>query len=469
MPSFKLNPFSIAKKGLDFPLGGDVNSGGWSGSGGYGPWIIGQPFPSSRINYAVEAGDPTENGIVMASINWITRTFPQAPFRVVTLSEDQDASLVEEIADHPLTLLLKRPNPYYPGRLLWAATLLSYWVDGNAYWLKARDNGNRVQQLWYEPHYTIRPHWPRDGSKFIDGYQICRGGQWKPELIPVEDVVHFRNGLDPKNPRMGLSPLKPVLREIFSDNEAANFTAALLRNRGIPGLVLSPKPTNGMPGLIEDPEGLKNTIMAKTVGDRRGEPLILQGPTQVDQIAFDPKAMQLDKVRGIPEFRVSSVIGVPAVVAGLGASWTNSTYANMAEAKATAWEENILPTQDIITATMDVQLLPDFTDDPAEICDFDTRNVPALAEDQDALYKRVTEAYNGGWMLRMTALQQAGLPFDEARDNVYRTDLPLISERLEEQETAPEGDEDLIEGIEDDDEAGSQEGDDNDDDENPED
>jgi hypothetical protein len=33
--------------------------------------------------------------------------------------------------------------------------------------------------------------------------------------------VHFRFGLDPDDPRKGYSPLKSVLREVFTDDEAA--------------------------------------------------------------------------------------------------------------------------------------------------------------------------------------------------------------------------------------------------------
>ena len=51
--------------------------------------------------------------------------------------------------------------------------------------------------------------------------------------------MHFRFGLDPENDRKGRSPLAGVLREVFTDDEAANYTASLLRNMGVPGIIVS--------------------------------------------------------------------------------------------------------------------------------------------------------------------------------------------------------------------------------------
>ena len=65
----------------------------------------------------------------------------------------------------------------------------------------------------------------------VDGQEI--------DLAPSK-VVHFRFGMDPENERKGRSPLAAALREIFTDDEAANYTASLLRNMGVPGIIVSP-------------------------------------------------------------------------------------------------------------------------------------------------------------------------------------------------------------------------------------
>ena len=160
---------------------------------------------STTIDYAAAAGDLGTNGIIMACIGWLMRAEPEAPWRI----QRRTAQGTSAVAAHALYDLLLRPNPFYSGLALRQATCFSFNLAGNAYWLKTRNAGGRVIQLWWEPHTTIRAHWPSDGSAFIDGYEIYRGGRWWP--IPAEDVVHFRDGLDPANPRYGLSPLGAAL------------------------------------------------------------------------------------------------------------------------------------------------------------------------------------------------------------------------------------------------------------------
>ncbi len=80
-----------------------------------------------------------------------------------------------------------------------------------------------------------------DEITFISHYRYSPGGIAAPMEIPPEDVVHFRHGINPRNIRMGLSPLDGVIREIFVDLESSNFVASLLRNMGVPSVVISPK------------------------------------------------------------------------------------------------------------------------------------------------------------------------------------------------------------------------------------
>lgn len=413
-------------KGLDVSAGGDIpfSYGAW---GGASPW----PFlmPSTRLDYKAEAGDLTQNAIIMACVQWIGRTFPEAPLRVMRAK----GATADAVPDHALTRLLAQPNPYYNGLLLWQATLASFNINGNAYWLKMRNDSQQVVQVWYEPHTTCRPYWPDDGSEFIAGYEVQRRGEWKK--VRREDVVHFRNGLDPRNPRLGLSPLGSAFREVFTDNEAANFSASLLRNLGIPGVIVSPATDMAT---IADPEGLKNAMVSKFSGDKRGEPMVMQGPTKIDVLSFSPEQMNLEKLRNIPEERITALLGIPAIVAGLGSGLDHSTYANVREAREAAYHNNLLPTQRLLAAQLDTDLLPDLGDERREHVAFDTSKVQALADDQDALYKRLSIAYNAGWIKRSEARTIAGETelVSDAADEIYKTDLLALTAKIMESDPA---------------------------------
>jgi phage portal protein BeeE len=99
----------------------------------------------------------------------------------------------------------------------------------------------RVIALWWIPSDARAALAADDPTVFIGWYEYTVDGVVYEDR--PEDVVHFRHGIDPNNPRKGLSPLASLFREIFTDDEAANFTASLLRNLGVPGVVISPANT----------------------------------------------------------------------------------------------------------------------------------------------------------------------------------------------------------------------------------
>jgi phage portal protein BeeE len=206
-------------------------------SGSHSHWEGGFfSLPGSSYDYERAAGDLWANSIVAASCKWAARTFPEASFRV----ERRRGAGWEADDSHDLPKLVDRPNMHYSGRTLWAATLLSMMVDGNAYWLKVRSMSGNVVELWYLPHFLVEPRWPRDGSEFISVYEYKSGGSGGSQWLDPADVVHFRDGLDPNNTRKGLSPLAAQIREVCVDNEAATFSAAILRNSGIVGATITP-------------------------------------------------------------------------------------------------------------------------------------------------------------------------------------------------------------------------------------
>ena len=113
------------------------------------------------------------------------------------------------------------------------ALIVDYVTAGNAYWLKIRSRTGRVVQLWWAPQSLIEPRWPTDGSRFISHYDYRAGAM--PVRISPEDIIHFRFGLDPANPRKGLSPLASVLREIFTDDEAGPLQRLAAQESGSAG------------------------------------------------------------------------------------------------------------------------------------------------------------------------------------------------------------------------------------------
>lgn len=380
-----------------------------------------QPFLNrTRIDYRAELGDPATNSAVGSVVGWIARNFPEAPVRIRRESAPDEKIVRSRTGPGAMLHLLEKPNRYFSAVTMWAATIVD-WVQGDAYWIKVRNDADRVVELWWTPARHVEPRWPDDDpSVFISHYEVSIDGQ--PYRVEVENMVHFRNGIDPDNTRKGRGPLNDLLREIFTDDEAANFTASLLKNLGVPGVVIAPANTTGR-SLEANPEAVKQQFMDKFGGDKRGEPLVLSAPTDVKVLSFNPQQMELRELRRIPEERISARLGIPAGVAGLGAGLDRNTFTNYGEAKKAAYTEGIVPAHRSIAAELEVQLLVDFVGEEAlddYDVTFDTSVVAAMQEAQAAIDQRAQSAAGRGLITRADYKKAIGKePAKDGSDDVY--------------------------------------------------
>lgn len=368
----------------------------WSRGSSWGSIVLG----STAYDWKGRAGDGRGNAAVMSCIGAIQRALPEAPLVVKERRGDD----VRDVPDHELARLLERPNPYYSGMHLLSAVAADFKLSGNAYVLKARNGSGRPVELWWVPSTMIEPEWPDDGSAFISHYEYAVDG--RAVRIEPDDCIHFRNGFDPGNLRKGVSELGALVREIATDNEAANMTASLLRNQAIPGVVISP---DGQSGLNEgDAEQIKTMFRQKFGGDRAGEPLVMDNSTRVSVLSFSPEQMDLKSLRRIPEERIAAALGVPAIVAGLGAGLDRSTYSNMAEAREAFYESCLIPLQRLLAAEIQQQLVPDFDKTARLRVEFDLSQVRVLQTDQNALHDRVRADLAAGGITLNQFLQETG-------------------------------------------------------------
>jgi len=391
-------------------------------SGGRLTWF---GLPDER-NYASLVGDGSANSIVAATISWIARQFPEAP--PVMWNVNPDTNIRQRIPRHPMVRLLTYPtagpgNPggYYGGVLLWMATVVSWIVDGNAYWLKVRSRAGRVVQLWYVPHWMMEPVAPIDGSEYITFYQyrLPTG----PVPIPPRDVVHFRYGLDSDNPRKGASPLRSVLREIFTDEEAARFSASILKNMGFPGVILSPAPVPGAPAKTNQTEvDAAKAKFEDTFGaDNRGGAMVLGIPMEIKQFGFSPQQLDLSAIRDVAEERITAALGVPAAVVGFGAGLQQTKVgATMEQLKDQAWQSRMIPDQRILGGEVQTQLVPEFeTDLETKQFGFDLSDVKVFLDakvKQGTFWRTLTD---GKIAKRIEARAALGLTVDPSVDDVY--------------------------------------------------
>jgi HK97 family phage portal protein len=355
------------------------------------------------------SGTGDANSAVFACLLAYAKAAIEPPLRTYRVQADRSRD--EMPAANPLQELLDDPNPSLD--MLEIRWWLAYarHCDGNAYLVKARSGNERtgeVVELWPVSPSRIGPWTERDSPNFIDYYRYQRAdGDY--EKIPVENVIHFKLGVDDRDHRKGLSPLKRLVREVASDAEATRFADTLLTNFGVPGLVLSLPDTAQPPP--EQIELMKQRTKNAFWGQNRGNVAVVTGGATMQQFGFSPEQLNLKVLHDFPETRIAAVMGVPASLAGLGVGLEQtSNFASARQMKENFTENTLVPLWTMDEAKWNKGLKREFTDDKSIVIAHDLTEVRALQEDMDAKYKRLTEAVKAKWLLPDEARAEVGFP-----------------------------------------------------------
>ena len=371
-----------------------------------------------------ELGDGTGNSAVIACLSVLATSFAEPGLLVATRNAEGDYA---QDMNHPMARLFRKPNPYMTQQLLANYIVTALNANGDAFIYKNRNQRGQVVELVpLMPHLVEAKGNENELITHFD-YQPQGGTQGEDSVkIEKKDMIHLRQNVDPNNMRRGLAPLRGVLREIAGDEAAGQYTAALLHNMAVPGVILSPRDDQMGGPTREEAEAIADMYKQKFGGKNRGAPMVLSGAMNVEIVSFSPDQMKLAELRRIPEERVSAVLGVPAILAGLGAGLDSATYSNTKELREFFTESKLVPMWNMVAQDLTHQLLrPEFDSSENEYAEFDISNVRALADDKDNLYKRMNTAVQGGWVTIGEARKVVGLEADNRHD-VYLRPLNMI-------------------------------------------
>ncbi|HKD00660.1 MAG TPA: phage portal protein, partial [Methylomirabilota bacterium] len=382
---------------------------GW-GTGGYG---------SGWGTYGIDT-----NSAVFACLMALSLGHIEPPIKVLRkVPGEENPTWLE---DSPLQGLLDDPNPVHDPLELWFWCQWARNCDGNAYLRKIRSGdeltGN-VVELWPLSPQLCKPYTLPNSSKFIDWYQYTPSGQYgmagPPERIPPENIIHFRIGIDDRDQRLGLAPIKRLVREIASDEEATRFADALLRNFGVPGLVVT-TPVDGPTLTEQEALDLKARVATSFGTSNRGNVGVLTAGAKMEQFGFSPEQLNLSSLHGVPETRICAVFGVhPAVAMMTVGLVQTANYASLKAVYEAFTERKLVPTWAMDDSKLNKQLRPDFTPDKNVILRHDLSNVRSLQEDMDAKYKRLDDAVAGFWIKPSEARVAVGYPEDPQLDALW--------------------------------------------------
>lgn len=453
LPTFSEIRAEKALKSVPFPEQGSA-----------APYLI---FPNMNawqdaISRALSPGtqpssDPHLSALVAAGYTWLGSTLPEPDLQVKKEflrkrgGKKKDDNVIER---HPIYDLFKRPNPYTSGSTLWKAFAYSHIIDGNVYFLKIRNRNGQVVQLWYEPHFNVRARWVNDrngeyidasrsksvqaierndnSDQFINYYELKRDSQ-RFRVEPA-DVIHFRDGIDPYHRRYGLSRMTSILREIFGDSAVASYAANLLAGNGVIPYVVGIDDKEGLLSQ-DDLNNIKAKLIEQTTGQNAGQGLVLSARATFNRTGLTPAELDLRKAREMAQDMFSAVTGIPAIVLNFSSGMERSIYNNMSEADRRAVASYLVPLWWHIAQELSVQLLPDFDQDASHFIEFDTSEVAALQEDENAKVERVIKLYEGGVIKRAEARTELDYEADpDGADDVYLVKAGTETVSIEEEE-----------------------------------
>ncbi|MEO1152656.1 MAG: phage portal protein [Pseudomonadota bacterium] len=201
-------------------------------------------------------------------------------------------------------------------------------------------------------------------------------------------VCHIKS-FHPQDDHYGLSPMQASAAAVDVHNAASAWSKSLLDNAARPSGAIVYQGGDGQGTLTADQYArLQNEMEANHQGARNaGRPMLLEGGLDWKPMGFSPSDMEFQKTKEAAAREIALAFGVPPMLLGIPG---DATYANYQEAHRAFYRLTVLPLASRVTASLG-HWLSGYLGDVAELRP-DPDQVPALAAEREALWRRVSEA-----------------------------------------------------------------------------
>lgn len=298
-------------------------------------------------------------------------------YRCVRMIAEGAASIGFQSGDAQAAKLLSRPNPDEAGTSFFERAYAELQLTGNTYLERVMLEGEEAPRALY----GLRPARMQAGTD-ARGWvsHWVYSAQNTKRTIAADDVLHLKL-FHPEDDVYGLSPLAAARTALDLHNGGADWAKALLDNSARPsGALIYGK--DGARMSDDQFDRLKAELESAHTGpSNAGRPLLLEGGLDWKPMSLSPADMDFLEARAGAAREIALAFGVPPMLLGIPG---DNTYANYKEANSALWRLTILPLAEKLCDALSAWLGVEIT------CKLD--NVPALAADRDALWRRVSEA-----------------------------------------------------------------------------
>lgn len=306
---------------------------------------------------------------VSASANW------------VLYAKATDGTL-SEINNHPILDLLNHPNPSQSGTEFIKQLVSFYELAGNSY-IIGLDGRKGPDALFLAPPQAVKIN--RDANDLRKFTYIVKAPDEKSAMSYDMDHLLQIKTFNPLSDMLGMAPAFPARYSIDALNDAHCWNLALLQNdMRSPGILTL---DTDIPLTADQQEQLKSAMMGFTGKHAAGKIPVLTSKFKFQQTSSSPKDSDWLQSIALHTREVCMAFGVPPELMG---DSDTKTYANYETAKTAFYEETVLPLLDKICDELNSWLVPKYGANL--VLAYDRNSITALQENNDKLFKRLTDA-----------------------------------------------------------------------------
>lgn len=343
---------------------------------------LGKPVWTPRDYAHLSKEGYEQNVVVYRCVNMIANAVNAVP---LMLFEGEN-----ELFDHPVLSLLKRPNPLQSKIDFFEYVIAYLLLAGNTY-----IEGVAGSETTYNELYILRP----DRMKVVPGNKgFPSAYEYKVHnrkfTFPVDSnglsrILHIKS-FHPTNDYYGLAGLEPGAYSVDVHNESSVFNKSLLENGATPSGVLIYKPPVGSNAELtsEQKEHVKDEMDELFTGPRNaGRPLLLEGYFEWKDLGIAPKDLQFTEGKNMAAREIAMAFNIPPQLLGIPG---DNTFSNYREANFAFWTQTVLPLVNKLVQAMSAWLRPLYGDQMR--LGYDVDQIEALSLSRERLWKRLEDA-----------------------------------------------------------------------------
>lgn len=397
---------------------------------------------SLRDDYRTLATPITDNPIVRAAIEAMTRHAPKATLQVGY--QDDDGGF--ESIDHPLNYIWSSPSPGETETTLIEHLYSSMLECGNGY---ANYVGDRALEfgasdgriLEIQPIPTGWIQMPTMGASIgeivmfpVKGWDYMRQFNFD---VPGDRMLHVKTGRGSScnggttvsSMAFGRTPLEAVIPELALIKLVSMYETTIISRAGVPSWIISLLGTASASISPEAITKLQSDFKRATSGQSVGRPFVHRGEMDLKTPGFSPRELSVVELSEIAVCRICGVTGWAPMT--LMQPDTGKTYSNLIEANRASWRGAVIPFLERVAAclTQAVRTLPFGYDGISSQPDrrlsvrFDTSQIEELAEDRGKLVDGATKLYDAGIATKNEARAMVGLGELEDGEDGFKEDM----------------------------------------------